>query len=238
MSHKTNMHPTMKTSFSCAMLIVALGAPTALAGCGSDEEPPSSGATASTTGSTTGSGGAGTGGGATSGTSGANGGSSASSGGGSGGADAWQGYCADIVEREEMCDPDNPPSPSLDECVAAQQCFDALFRDETREPLMECLRDRPCDKSDDACFGEVASAVQATPEQQAYQTGCADKLTACNGGFSDDWCSVGDVPWQLFPAALHTEMTACFSQPCEQVADCLEVPLDAALRPCAGELGF
>lgn len=232
MTKPTMIDLRIHTVFASVLLSTALGAP-ALGGCDSEEETsPSTGAS----GSSTGQGGGGTGGTSSTGATGGTG--DAGGAGGGSGSTAWEGYCTDIVERETMCDPDNPPSPTLDECVAAEPCFDAIFREGAREPLMECLRARPCDKSDDACFAEVAAGMDATPEQQAYTTACADKLAACAGGFSNDWCSGGDVPWPLFTNGIYAELSGCFMGTCDQVADCLEAALDAKVAPCGGEIGF
>ncbi len=159
--------------------------------------------------------------------------------GGKGGSDvsAWEEYCDASVAREEMCDPDNPPSPTLADCVGAKACFDSVFREEAREPLMACLSSRPCDKNDDLCYTEVGADLGTIPEQEEYLSGCNAKLDECPD-LSNDWCTQGDVPWPLFEASLYAELSACFSESCDMVSACLDNAVQARGADCGGELGL
>ena len=160
--------------------------------------------------------------------------------GGKGGSDvsAWEDYCDANVAREEACDPDNPPSPSQAECVSARTCFESVFRDAAREPLMDCLSSRPCDKNDDLCYTEVGAAIGTIAEQEEYLSSCNAKLDECPGDLSNDWCTQGDVPWPLFGADLYTELVGCFAESCELVGDCLEQSLHKRTADCDGEIGL
>src|SRR5262245_45413257 len=103
--------------------IVALMGAAALAACGGTTTEP------------TGTGGKGGAGGDTGG------------GGSGGGAFDWDGYCQKSVEREMMCDPNNPPSPTLAECQGAESCLDAVIRPDAKADFLDCLANRPCNKS-------------------------------------------------------------------------------------------
>lgn len=197
------------------LALVALGA---LAGCGDD---------------TSGTGGGGAGGDAS--------GGGATGGGGTGGSEAgaWQSYCEAHVAREESCDTQNPPSPSLSECLGAEACFEAIIRAEARGPLLDCLSTRSCTTSDDSCFAQTAAALPAGPGQADYEAACAAKLAGCpDGAFSNDWCTDGDVPIGVFSATLYAELGTCFDLGCDMVGDCLDGSVAALLAPCGGQIGF
>lgn len=158
--------------------------------------------------------------------------------GGGGNSAEWQAYCSAVVAREEQCDPGNPPSPSLAECNGAESCFGAIVRSTAQKPLRDCLSQRPCTKSDDDCFLEVAQAVGEGAGQADYAAKCASKMSACGAGSGNDWCTDGDIPWKLFPADVYAELGACFDGSCADLDACMGAALEKRVTPCGGQAGL
>ena len=151
----------------------------------------------------------------------------------------WAAYCDGHVKREQTCDAGNPPTPSQNECLRAQSCADAMIRPAAQKPFLACLTERPCSKSDDACMVEVSQAIGAVPEQTTYEQACLSKLNECGKQvLSDDFCTDGDVPWKLFPAAVYGQLSPCFSKPCSQVMACLEAAGASTFSSCSSDVFF
>lgn len=153
------------------------------------------------------------------------------------GSTGWEQFCEKRVARDMMCDPGNPPSPTLDECKGAASCYAALFRDDVESALRDCLAGRPCGKSDDACLGEAAATITPSAAATAFAQACADKHQTCpDGSFSDDDCDVSMAA--LFADASSNAAAPCFQKPCDQVSACLEAAYAALAQPCGGSIGF
>lgn len=127
------------------------------------------------------------------------------------------------------CDADDVAS-----CVAdGARCIARLVRRDAFGPFNDCMRGRrctktatdgacSCEKSDDACWEETARGLLGTPTRDAYERECLSKLNECSNKFSNDWCTMGDIPWRLFEDRVLEGLRPCFSGACGDVGACLK----------------
>lgn len=146
--------------------------------------------------------------------------------------------CADAVNEKE----------DYDQCLRAEGvCAAALFSPAGIDAFAKCMEARSCkkdgsnqcscDKSDDVCFAEAAKTVPASPKRDAYEGACRRKLDECGKGtptsFSDDWCTPGDIGWQLFADGSYDALAPCFDGACGTVTQCLTSALKRLSPTCA-----
>lgn len=134
-------------------------------------------------------------------------------------------FCTKDVARGVSCDPQD--DDTVAECKQDYNCYGALLRADSLEPLLTCLETRPCGKSDDACFAEVGKSLTLSDHGSSYLSACQTRLAECQqdaspDGFGDDWCTDGDVPWRILLDRHYVAMTPCFSKACGEVGECLE----------------
>jgi hypothetical protein len=152
---------------------------------------------------------------------------------GSSGAPAWADFCAKQDARDKMCDPNNPPSPTLMECQGAETCFDAAIRPEIKADFLNCIETRDCMTSVDACLTKAAMAHPPSQAATDFSTACLAKSAGCMPMFHDDYCD---------PSAINETVVKtfqdCLAKPCEQIEACLSAAGDAVRAPCGGTFGI
>ena len=132
----------------------------------------------------------------------------------------WTQYCNDEAAQCSQMAADKTSCLDIGPCVAG------AFRASVVDPLITCLRARPCGQSDDACFSEAASAYQNDPAVNSYVQMCLDKLGSCESAgthISDDLC--GNVG--LVVPSILSQLTACLSHDCATVGQCLTSTIGA-----------
>ena len=132
-------------------------------------------------------------------------------------------FCTKNVDRSLSCNPQS--NNTVAECKQDNNCFADAIRTDAVEPLLQCLEARPCGKSDDACFAEVGKSFTLSDKGKSYESACLAKLSECgkgDGGFSDDFCTDGDVPWRLLTDRYYDSLAPCFSKVCGEISACLK----------------
>jgi hypothetical protein len=151
-------------------------------------------------------------------TTGAGGGSTTSTSGAGGGSLDATTFCEASIARQEKCG-DEPDEQAA--CEKEQGCYEAIMRAEAVAPFRDCLASRACGTPDDTCVASVSAAQTETGATMAYGAACTSRLSECEQAgtpFSDDEC----FGYQLFSDAMLEQITTCFSQPCDQVVDCID----------------
>ncbi len=152
-------------------------------------------------------------------------------------ASAAQQYCDADYERLEQCDSSVDwaayKDDIIDECVQESYCiYQETIREPALAPLLTCLGQRPCDKSEDDCFDEVASSVGQVAGQQDYVAACQDKLSSCPNGSFLAYCTEADTMWKLFSTELYEALRPCYDLACDQVVDCIDDAAEALVGHC------
>ena len=155
-------------------------------------------------------------------------------------------YCDARRAHSGTCDPATAPR-HYDECLATEgACALTVFNSAALATFETCMRTFTCSgsetackcqKSDDACFAEAAKTAPASANRDAYESACRRKLEECgkqgqaDGGITDDWCTSGDIGWEMFATATYDALTPCFSGACVGVNTCLRAKRKALCEP-------
>ncbi len=156
-----------------------------------------------------------------------------SSGGGDDAAAADAKFCQAEFDLETQCG-NMPPSTEVAECTSKEVCRRNLFRPDALTAVRTCLVERDCMAFADACYGEVAQAQPDTASSTAFGAACMPRLAECameGSGFLDDYC----YSYEIIQDGVLDKMTACLSQPCPMISDCLSGTVNAILDPCGGK---
>ena len=123
-------------------------------------------------------------------------------------------YCAALTERSVKCDAGAPS-----DCAKQKGCYLAIARPDAADALLHCLAARACGESDDKCVSDLSVPYATDARVTAFVKSCTDKRTSCGDSFPDDYCA-GD--FGLFKDEIRTQVEACTTKPCAEVATCFE----------------
>jgi hypothetical protein len=156
------------------------------------------------------------------------------SGQGGGGVTAFENACAGVVAYEMDC---WSQQVSYEGCLAAEPCFNSIYRDDAEAALLACLADHPypCGQS---CARNVAKTLDFTPASAAHSQHCTQFKVDCPNINVKDICRDLDVPdpyWKVFDDALFKAIEPCFAQPCDAVFDCINQK-GSSFFTCGGNL--
>ncbi|MDI3286006.1 hypothetical protein [Polyangium sp. 15x6] len=142
-------------------------------------------------------------------------------------------FCQALFDRDTACG--LMPEPSqVQECTAKWVCNRNLYRAEAVAPSQKCIVERDCMTSMDSCVSTVAATMPETASTKAFEAACLPRLAECNmegNPFLDDYC----YGFELAQDSVIDELTACLSQPCAMISDCLSGTFGAILAPCGGK---
>jgi hypothetical protein len=139
--------------------------------------------------------------------------------------------CQALEERAGRCDV--VTTGDLGPCIEDHACFRPLLRPSSVDMLYECLGSRDCQVPFDMCVMEAGADYNVLNQ---YSQDCWNRANVCQATNLYVWCS-RESRWVLFRSAVVDSLTACFSEACADVEDCLVEALNAVAGPgCFGRL--
>jgi hypothetical protein len=145
-----------------------------------------------------------------------------SAGGGAPAVDA-QAYCEEVGTHDEECVVAGASTTAGCLQSLATQCIFGGARPETRDAIVACVFDRPCEDDPTLlydCVYETGGQVATVPQQGQFEQECVNTLFMC-GNFEDVICSLN-----FFDDAAYGELRACLDgEDCFATSDCLDAAL-------------
>ena len=128
--------------------------------------------------------------------------------------------CEAAYQRDEKCDSlyDATKTEYMETCIERADCYNAVLLPEYVSAYWSCANERACDAHDDDCGASIMASRYSEPDRKARVDACAKKYETCEGSFMDDYCST----LLVVKDSLVDDFDACFSEPCDEVATCLQ----------------
>jgi hypothetical protein len=143
-------------------------------------------------------------------------------------------FCKADRNRYAACEKPEERTKDDAECRETQgPCVLKYFRPDAIKPLETCLEsircttsatgNCQCERSEDACYAEVAKSLPPTPTADAYERTCRTKLAACGEKqIPEDTC----VNVTLANDAFYDAVRPCFDLACDAVQACYRGKLE------------